>query len=167
MKSAPHRTWLSSMLFLPFFASITGAWAWFYTDIGRSRPSTLDSRPGIWLQARTNIPGYTFVPEIVSADVMKTLGTTNILSGTFLLNQKADLDQKSEVSNQNLNVESSTLTVERSPSLPSTHGRSRPSPFVVRSWNWTANRPRSIDAPSTVRATHRRPCPNESIWLDI
>ena len=62
-----------------------GSWGWFNTDIGRSTShiSTPNSRPRLWLQARTNIPGYVFTPESVSDEVKKILGTTNILSGTF------------------------------------------------------------------------------------
>jgi len=70
-------------LFLPFALSILGAYAWFNTDIGRPASSLRSPASGIWLTARTNLPGYTFIPETVSDSVMKTLGTTNILSGTF------------------------------------------------------------------------------------
>ena len=45
--------------------------------------SKTDSRPRLWLTARTNLPGYTFIPEPVSDAVKETLGTTNIVSGTF------------------------------------------------------------------------------------
>lgn len=87
-----RKPWLTWLLFTPFVASVFGPWAWFNT-IG-ARPSTLDSGPRIWLQARTNIPGYTFIPEPVSETVMKTLGTTNILSGTFYRTE--DGSQRSE-----------------------------------------------------------------------
>ena len=51
--------------------------------------------PRIWLEAKTNLPGYTFVPEPVSDAVKETLGTTNIVSGTFY-EIAADGNQKSE-----------------------------------------------------------------------
>ena len=79
-----RRLWPTLLLSAPFAACILGSWAWFNTSIGTGR-STLDpGRPaGVWLTARTNIPGYIFVPEPVSDSVKKTLGTTNILSGSF------------------------------------------------------------------------------------
>ena len=74
----PRRRWLLLALFLPFAASVFGAYAWFNTDIGRSdsQPSTLDPQPRIWLTAKTNIEGYLFVPEPVSVEVRKILGGT-------------------------------------------------------------------------------------------
>ena len=70
--------WPVLVLALPFLASVFGAYAWFNTDIGRA-----GSRPRIWLESTTNIPGYTFVEEPISDEVKKTLGTTNILNGMF------------------------------------------------------------------------------------
>jgi len=98
-----RKPWVTWSLFTPFLASVFGSWAWFNTDIGRSgsRPSTLDSGrlPGIWLTARTNIPGYIFIAEPVSESVMKTLGTTNIISGSFY---KIDVsNQQSAISDPN------------------------------------------------------------------
>ena len=112
--------WPVLVLAFPLLASILFPYAWFNTDIGRpngrgqmtddrrqiSEPASdvrhLSSgtglRPpssGIWLTARTNLPGYTFVPEPVSDAVKETLGTTNIVSGTFY-NIAADGNQKSE-----------------------------------------------------------------------
>ena len=105
-----HKPCLAWLLSLPFALSLLFAWAWFNTDIGRrmedtsletgdgrstldiqrstssnlqSSSSQSDSHPRLWLLARTNIPGYSFIPEPVSDAVMNTLGTTNILSGTF------------------------------------------------------------------------------------
>ena len=102
----PRRHWPVLAFTLVFASCIVGSWAWFNTDIGRrhlvsratsderraldqtpefgnlsgSRPSTLDSRPRIWLTARTNLAGYTFVPELVSDDGLKTLLATRIRS---------------------------------------------------------------------------------------
>ena len=58
----PNRSTIPVIAFTTAFTScLLFAYAWFNTDIGRSdsRPSSLDSRPGIWLTARTNLPGYT------------------------------------------------------------------------------------------------------------
>jgi len=70
-------------LALPFALCIAGSYAWFNTNIGRPASSLRSPASGIWLTARTNIPGYAFLTEPVSESVMETLGTTNILSGTF------------------------------------------------------------------------------------
>jgi len=87
-----RRTWTVFLLLTPFLISIIGAYAWFNTDIGPRR-SALDSRPRIWLEATTNIPGYTFIPESVSDSVKTGLGTTNIVSGTFVRNAEIDVGE--------------------------------------------------------------------------
>ncbi len=98
LSSGVRPRWPAVLLVLPFVASILGAYAWFNTDLGRPQPrdqksearsqnSALTSgfrppaseqslRPpssGIWLTARTNIPGYTFVEDLVAR-----LGFTNV-----------------------------------------------------------------------------------------
>ena len=85
---------------LAFAICIVGSRVWFNTDIGRAVvPSVRSSDPQsrIWLTARTNLAGYTFVPEPVSDAVKETLGTTNIVSGTFV--QRATSDER-RASNQ-------------------------------------------------------------------
>ena len=95
-----HRKLIAFVLLAPFMASIIGAYAWFNTSIGLRSPASSLRSSGIWLEARTNIVGYTFVPEQVSDSVMKGLGTTNIISGTFYRNP-AEGGQRSEVRDQN------------------------------------------------------------------
>jgi|GEM_PF-4132219 len=70
-------------LFLPFALSILVAYAWFNTDIGRPASSLRSPASGIWLSARTNIPGYTFIPEPVSDFVKNMLRTREIREGMF------------------------------------------------------------------------------------
>jgi len=127
------------LLTLPFALCILGAYVWFNTDIARPSPSALSSSPRLWLSARTNIPGYTFVPDPVSESVMKTLGTTNILSGTFYRTEVRN--QKSAVSDQK-----STLTSDfRSPTsgldqLPSPNSRLLKCDFRIFELPKSANR---------------------------
>ena len=95
-----RRTLTIYLLTSPFALCIVGPWAWFNTDIGRPSPasSLRSATPRIWLSAKTNIPGYIFIAEPVSDAVKKTLGTTNILSGSFY---RIDVSsQQSEISDQ-------------------------------------------------------------------
>ena len=64
--------WIVLILSVPFLATVLDAWAWFNLDVGPRR-STLDAGPLIWLTARTNIPGYTFVSEPVSEAVKECI----------------------------------------------------------------------------------------------
>ncbi len=64
-----------------FLVCVLGSYAWF--NVGLPSSSLRSPASGIWLEAKTNIPGYIFVEEPVSEEVKKTLGTTNILSGSF------------------------------------------------------------------------------------
>ena len=87
-----------------FVVCILFAYCWFNTDIGRSvlpsfGPSV--SPPRIFLTARTNLAGYTFVSEPVSDSVKETLGTTNIVSGNFY-KIAADGNQTTRVGDANL-----------------------------------------------------------------
>jgi len=68
-----------------FGACLFCSWVWFKTDIGRanSHLQSPSSEPRIWLTARTNIPGYMFIEEPITDVVKTTIGTSNILSGTF------------------------------------------------------------------------------------
>jgi hypothetical protein len=81
----PRRNWPILVFAILFTSCMAFAYLWFNTNIGRSRfrPSTLDSRPPIWLEAITNVPGYVFIEEPVSEVVKKILATSNILNGTF------------------------------------------------------------------------------------
>jgi len=68
------------LLFVPFVVCIIGARAWFNFSIMHQTPQ----EPGVWLSACTNLPGYVFYEEPLSGSVKKSLGTTNILNGTFV-----------------------------------------------------------------------------------
>ena len=83
------RTGTAFELLTPFLASIIGSWAWFSTDLLSLRRTDAPST-ALWLHAATTLPGYTFIPEPVSDSVMEGLGTTNILSGTFVRNAEWD-----------------------------------------------------------------------------
>jgi hypothetical protein len=77
---------------LLFFGCVFGAFAWFnYPSADRSAQDP-GSQRHFWLAARTNISGFTFISEPVSAEVQRVLGTTNILSGRF--HSSSDLGQK-------------------------------------------------------------------------
>ena len=110
-------------LFAPFLASIIGAYAWFNTSIGLRSPDSSLRSSGLWLQARTNIAGYTFIPEPVSDSVMEGLGTTNILSGTFFRNadqnSRETSDERPEQSEDELNSSSRPSTLDPGPVIDS------------------------------------------------
>lgn len=125
-----------------FASSIAFASVWFNTDIGRFgtsdsevrdqmpergrqnlsltsdlRPLTSDLSVPIWLSVRTNIAGYTFVPEPASDDVKQALGTEKIVSGTFVRTAEFVRTQESEVSRQKsaLTSDIRPLTSETAP----------------------------------------------------
>ena len=115
-----RRNWPVLVFALVFASCILFAYCWFNTDIGRPSPGSAPyaarrasslrfTSPGIWLTARTNLPGYTFVSEPVSDAVKETLGTTNILSGTFYRTE--DGDRKSEIRNQTTRVGDANLVL--------------------------------------------------------
>lgn len=140
-----RRSWTAFLLFTPFLASIAGAYAWF---VGLPSPASSLPTSFIWLEATTNIPGYTFIPESVSDSVKAGLGTTNILSGTFFRDADTDGRKTSDERpvpaspRRDKNTRLSTLVTGRpTPSLDSEHSpldtksASRVTVFLA---SWTA-----------------------------
>ncbi len=75
--------------------------------------SVISPPSGIILSFRTNIPNYTFVPEPVSDGVMKILGTTNILNGSFLP-IKNDRDDRSVSRKKNPDMSATPTPIDGS-----------------------------------------------------
>jgi hypothetical protein len=60
-----------------FLLSSVGSWAWFHVS-PRVYPTSLH------FQLQTNISGFTFTHESVSADAMEILSTTNLYNGSYI-----------------------------------------------------------------------------------
>lgn len=61
---------------LLFASCLTGAWSWFH--VGVKPPERY-----LVLRARTEIPGFEFIPEPISEKAIEILATTNLINGTF------------------------------------------------------------------------------------
>jgi hypothetical protein len=106
------------ILFALFLLSVLGAWAWFNVGTNTEAGSTADGQtPRIWLEARTNLAGYTFKPQSLSEEELQTLATTDIINGAFvpvsqsqIANRKSQiLSPQSEISNLNSAITNSDL----------------------------------------------------------
>lgn len=64
------------MLAFLFLISSVGAWAWFHVN-PRVHPSSLH------FELQTNITGFAFTPETVSAEAIEILSTTNLFNGNY------------------------------------------------------------------------------------
>lgn len=56
--------------------ALGGPWAWF--NVAAPQPEG-----GLRLEARTELPGYSFRPDPLTTEVLGLLATTNVLNGTF------------------------------------------------------------------------------------
>jgi len=79
-----RRPWAVLFFFLVFIGCIAGSWAWF--NLGQPARTT-----GYWLEARSNVPNYTFKPEPIGHGAMEILGTTNLFNGIFTGESKEDI----------------------------------------------------------------------------
>lgn len=61
---------------LLFALAVGGPWAWFH--VAAPKPEG-----GVRLEARAELPGYTFRPEVLTEEVLGLLATTNVLNGSF------------------------------------------------------------------------------------
>lgn len=70
------RAWAVLLVLTVFVGTVGGTWAWFRTGVDRSSASG-----GIWVSARTNVAGYAWQAEPISADAAAILDATTLLNG--------------------------------------------------------------------------------------
>lgn len=65
-----------ALVTLLFALAVGGPWAWFH--VAAPKPEG-----GVRLEARPELPGYTFRPEVLTDEVLGLLATTNVFNGSF------------------------------------------------------------------------------------
>ena len=79
-----RRPWAVLFFFLVFIGCIVGSWAWF--NLAQAPRAA-----GYWLEARSNVPNYTFKPEPIGEEAIEILRTTNLVNGIFTGDSKEEV----------------------------------------------------------------------------
>lgn len=71
------------LLWLPFLLCLFGTWAWFNTKNLRKA----EQYRGTWPVIATNLPGFEFIPELITANEKRILRTRDTFNGRFVDNK--------------------------------------------------------------------------------